>query len=579
MSSEGQIRTLILHLALENAAKFGGKTSPGIVMGHLVARRPDLKQRSGEIVKLVADVCGEVNSMSIDEISSRLSEMGEVPTTPTEKKEVKDKLELQPNSEIPGFVLRFAPNPNGPLTLGHARAALLCDHFAKKYDGTFILRFEDTSPSVKPPLLEAYDWILADLYWLGVEIDEIYYQSDRLHLYYAGAERLLSMGAGYVCKCPREKFSELVKNGKPCPHRDQSPEENMKLWKAMLNGEIGQGEAVVRVKTELTHPNPALRDWPALRIDETNHPRVGSKYRVWPLYNWACAIDDHSMKITHVIRAKEHLTNDVRQSYVYRHFGWKKPTTVTIGRVKLEGYSLSKSKMMEGLKAGEYSGFDDPRLGTVKSVIRKGIKAEVIRNAVLDLGTKSVEATLKWENLYSANRALIDGVTPRLFFVENPVILRTSGVKAATKEISLPNHPDNKDLGERLVPIEMKEGIIDLYIASSDLFSFDVGEEIRLMGLFNVRVDSLGQEISRANCLETPLEPVEKTGIKIVQWVPVSFAVPTEILMSDATITRGLSERNVLLHRKGEMAQFVRFGFVKLENVEEGSVSAVFAHR
>ncbi len=579
MSSDGETRALILHLALENAAKFGGKTSPGIVMGHLVARRPDLKQRSGEILKIVADVCREVNSMSMDEISSRLSELGEVPTTQIEKKEVQDKLELQPNPGIRGFVLRFAPNPNGPLTLGHARAALLCDHFAKKYNGTFILRFEDTSPSVKPPLLEAYDWILGDLYWLGIGIDEIYYQSDRLHIYYAGAEKLLSMGAGYVCRCPREEFSELVKNGRPCPHRDQSPEENMRLWKAMLDGEIRQGEAVVRVKTELTHPNPALRDWPALRIDETTHPRVGKKYRVWPLYNWACAIDDHAMKITHVIRAKEHLTNDVRQSYVYKHFGWKKPTTVTIGRVKLEGYSLSKSKMMEGLKAGEYSGFDDPRLGTVRSVIRKGIKAEVIRNAVLDLGTKSVEATLKWENLYSANRTLIDGATPRLFFVENPVILRISGVKEAIKEIPLPNHPDNKDLGERRVPIEIKDGVLDLYLASLDLFSFDVGHEIRLMGLFNVRVDSLEQEISRANALETPLELVEKAGVKIVQWVPVSFAVQTEVLMSDATITRGLTERNVLQHRKGEMAQFVRFGFVKLEKLEEDSVSAVFAHR
>ena len=234
---------------------------------------------------------------------------------------------------------------------------------------------------------------------------------------------------------------------------------------------------------------------------------------------------------------------------------------------------------MEGLKAGSYAGIDDPRLGTIRAVSRRGINQAVIRNAILDLGIKPVEATLKWENLYSANRALIDRITPRLFFVESPALLQVKGVGSGSRKFSLPNHPDNKDLGERTVPLEVKRGMVDLQVASSDISSIREGEEIRLMGLFNVKIDRTSQKNAEAEFSGTSHDLAEKKAMKLIQWVPVSFTVATTILMPDATTAKGVSERNVLLHKPGEILQYVRFGFVRLEGVENEAVTAIFAHR
>ena len=156
------------------------------------------------------------------------------------------------------------------------------------YDGHFILRYEDTSAAVKPPIPEMYDAILEDLEWLGVKVDEKYIQSDRIEIYYEYAEKVLRDGNAYVCDCDVDEFRELYMAKKACPCRDLSPDEQLKRWNMMLDGTYKQGEAVVRIKTDLQDPNPAVRDWPALRISEAWHPRKGNKYRVWPLYNFSC---------------------------------------------------------------------------------------------------------------------------------------------------------------------------------------------------------------------------------------------------------------------------------------------------
>ena len=162
----------------------------------------------------------------------------------------------------------------------------------------------------------------------------------------------------------------------------------------MLDGTFKEGEAVVRIKTDLSHPNPAVRDWPALRIINTErhpHPRVGSKYRVWPLYNFACGIDDHLIGVSHIIRGKEHLTNQRRQEYMYKHLGWQYPEAIHYGRLKIKGASLSKSKIVEGIRNGTFRDWDDPRLATFAALRRRGISPEAIRRLIIDVGPKTAD--------------------------------------------------------------------------------------------------------------------------------------------------------------------------------------------
>ncbi|MBO3800303.1 MAG: glutamate--tRNA ligase [Candidatus Brockarchaeota archaeon] len=570
------IREIVERLALENAVSFNGVAKAEAVLGKLLGSNPELRSRIKEIILLVREITEKVNSLTLTQQKELLSKLG--PVKPVEKPLKTIGIPELPKAE--GFTkitLRFAPNPDGPLTLGNARPAILCDYYARKTGGKLILRFEDTSPSVKPPLREAYEWVVEDLKWLGIEPDEIYYQSDRLPIYYDYATSFLEKGFAYVCLCKPGDFRSYEREGKPCPHRDHDPALNIRLWEKMLDGTMKPGEAVVRVKTDMEHPNPAVRDWPALRIDIAEHPRI-SGFRVWPLYNWSCAIDDYEMKISHVIRGKEHLTNEVRQSYVFQYLNAPQPVSIHIGRVGLENSVLSKSKIMKGFSQGFYTGLDDPRLGTLRALRRRGFKPEVIRRVILDMGLKITEAMVKWENLYAYNREVVDWNSERYYFVKDPFKLV---VKNMTKRVEarLSRHPSRPELGFRPIVIEPHEGMVELLVSAEDVCNTMPGSRLRLISLFNVEIESVDRETKLVNSFFKGMEVPEKSaGIKLIQWVLPEDAVETWVLMPDASYAKGLGESSLKRLPPGRMVQLVRFGFCVVEKVSENFVELVFSH-
>ncbi|MDW8034137.1 MAG: glutamate--tRNA ligase [Nitrososphaerota archaeon] len=485
-----EVKNLIERIALENAVSFNGVAKPEAVLGKLLGTNPVLRSRVKEIIPIVHEITKKVNKLSLSEQTDLLRKLGGV-----QRVEKTAKQELPPLPKAEGFdkiVLRFAPNPDGPLTLGNARPAVLCDYYARRMNGKFILRFEDTSPSVKPPLKDAYEWIVEDLKWLGIELDEIYYQSDRLPIYYEYAEKFLEEGFAYVCLCKPEEFRVFEREGKPCPHREQDTSLGLSLWEKMLKGGLAPGEAVVRIKTDMTHPNPAVRDWPALRIDLAEHPRVKG-FRVWPLYNWSCAIDDYEMKISHVIRGKEHMTNEVRQSYVFQYLNAPQPLSIHIGRVGLEKSVLSKSKIIKGWTQGIYKSLDDPRLGTLRSLRRRGFRPEVIRRVILDMGLNITEAMVKWENLYAYNRETVDWDSERYYFVKDPFRLIVENMPGRI-EAKLSRHPSRPELGFRIITVEPVEGKVELLVSAEDVISLKPGSRLRLISLFNIEIGHINNE-------------------------------------------------------------------------------------
>jgi len=569
------VKNLIEKIALENAVSFGGVAKPEAVLGKLLGTNPGLRSRVKELIPLVQEVTEKVNRLSREEQAELLKRMGGI-----QKAEKTIRQELPPLPEAKGFdktVLRFAPNPDGPLTLGNARPAILCDYYAKKTNGKFILRFEDTSPSVKPPLKEAYEWVLEDLKWLGIEPDEIYYQSDRLQIYYEHAENFLEKGFAYVCLCKPEEFREFERRGKPCPHREQDPSTSLILWEKMLNGALEPGEAVVRVKTDMQHPNPAVRDWPALRIDVAEHPRVKG-FRVWPLYNWSCAIDDYEMRVSHVIRGKEHMTNEVRQSYVFQYLNAPQPVSIHIGRVGLEKSVLSKSKIMKGWSEGLYESLDDPRLGTLRALRRRGFKPEVIRRVILDMGLNITEAMIKWENLYAYNREAIDWDAERYYFVEEPFKLIVRNVPEKI-EAKLSRHPSRPELGSRTIIVEPLDGIVELFVSSGDIANMAPGSRLRLISLFNVEIERVDHKFRLATSLFKSTEVPGKTaGVKLIQWVLPDDAIETLVLMPDASCVNGFGESSLKTVSPGKVIQLVRFGFCVIEKTSDKKVELVFSH-
>jgi glutamyl-tRNA synthetase len=582
LENDKALRELVLKAALLNALQHGGKAQAGALVGRIIGEKQELKTEAKELSGLISKVVNEVNSLSVEEQKREVEEKWPE-ALKKEKLEEEKRLPPLPNADkYKQVVTRFSPNPDCVLHLGSARAIILSHDYARLYKGKFLLRFEDTDPKVKKPVLEFYDRIREDLAWLGCKADEEYTQSDRLPIYYEYTKRLLREGNAYVCECQPEKFRKKTLSRKACDCRDLPATKNLEGWRCMLEGGYGEGEAVVRVKTDLNHPNPAVRDWPALRIIDTEkypHPRVGSKYRVWPLYNMAAGVDDHLMGITHVIRGKEHLTNQVRQEYMYKHLGWKYPEAIHYGRLKITGAFLSKSKIVQGVKEGVYTGWDDPRLATFAALRKRGITPDAIKKMIVDVGPKTADVTLSWENLYAYNRKILDPQSDRYFFVSEPIELKVKSVPKVFKA-KLPLHPEKPERGfrEYTVTPKREKGVAIFWIAKRDADVAAVGKVIRLMELFNVKMESVNADSVEASFASEAYEEARKAKAKLIHWIPKGEEIPCQVVMPDAAVNEGIAERACKKLKSDTVIQFERFGFVRVDK-NDAKLTAYFAHK
>lgn len=581
LSSNVELREKIRKIALLNAINHEGEAQQGPVVGKLLAEMPHLKPKVKELVSTAVQIIKEVNELGF-ESQKRIVEKNWPETLVREK--LKEEKKLPPLSNVDQYemvVTRFSPNPDAPIHLGSARAIVLCHEYAKMYDGKFFVRFEDTDPKLKKPQLKFYGSIKEDLKWLKCEPNEYFVQSDRLPIYYDYAERLLREGNAYICTCKPEAFKGLILLRNPCPCRNLTPEEHLKRWQKMLDGTYKEGEAVVRVKTDLEHPNPAVRDWPALRIIDTKthpHPRVGGKYRVWPLYNLACGIDDHLMGITHIIRGKEHLTNQTRQEFMYSYFGWRYPETIHYGRLKITGAFLSKSKILEGMQNGMYKSWDDPRLATFSALRRRGIQAHAIRLLIIDVGPKTQDVTFSWENLYAHNRKIIEAKANRFFFVANPQRMIVRNIpKPFTAKIPL--HPDYPERGIRHFNIRPKDGVAEFWVAKRDVERMEKGQVLRFMELFNIRIDSIGKVNSNAVFHSQEYEEAKKAKAPLIHWIPEDNGMKCQVILPDASLVDGLSEEKCRELEVNTIVQFERFGFARIDANIKNSITAYYCHR
>ena len=576
-----ELRELIRKLALQNAIRHDGKAQTNPVAGKLLGEKTELRTKAKEITHFVNEVVQTVNSLTLEE-QKNIMEKKYPETLTNEKVEKKHLPPLANVDDYKEIVTRFSPNPDCVLHLGSARAIVLCDEYAHIYKGKFILRFEDTDPQLKRPVLEFYDKIREDLAWLGCKPDEEYIQSDRIPIYYKYAEKLLRDSNAYVCTCQPEQFREKALANKPCRCRDLPSNERLKRWQNMINGAYEKGEAVVRIKTDLKHPNPAVRDWPALRVidcERYSHPRVGSKYHVWPLYNFACGIDDHLMGVTHIIRGKEHLTNMVRQKYMYTHFNWQYPEAIHYGRLKITGTSLSKSKIIQGIREGFYKSWDDPRLATFAALRRRGITPEAIKKLMLDIGPKTSDVVLSWENLYAYNRKILDSKVDRYFFIHNPIRLMVRDVPK-TFATRLRLHPDYPERGfrEYIINPEGSDNSVALWISGNDVRTLKVGEMTRLMELFNIRIERAITQSVEASFISEPYKEAKRIKAQLIHWILIGNDIPCRVIMPDATSAEGIAESSCKRLKPNEMIQFERFGFVRIDEVNM-KLTTYYAHK
>jgi len=357
--------------ALKNALVHNGKAMQGPVISSLF--NEGLKPGEvGKYSKKISEIILGVNSLSIEEQEKEFKKLEKK----VHERKVREGLEELPGvDKKKGVRMRFAPSPSGPMHIGHAMTACISFLYVKKYKGKFYVRIEDTNP--ENIYFPAYKMLEKESEWLFDGIAEFMIQSYRMEIYYEYIEKLIKKNAVYVCTCSAEKFKKFVEKKQNCPCRKNTVLENMERWKKMLdkNG-YKEGEAVVRFKSDMKHKNPAMRDFPLARINLTRHPLQGKKYRVWPLMNLAVAVDDIEMKMTHIIRAKDHRDNAERQKMIYDALGEKFPWTAFLGRIHFKDMELSTTKMRQAIEKGEYKGWDDKRLPTIASLRKQGYKPQ-----------------------------------------------------------------------------------------------------------------------------------------------------------------------------------------------------------
>lgn len=358
--------------ALKNALSHEGRATQGPVISALFnegLKKSELKKYG----KKISEIIEKINSLSIKEQEKEFEKLKNY----VSKRKVREGLQELPNVKKSGIVMRFAPSASGPFHVGHAATACISFLYVKKYGGKFYVRIEDTNPQniYKP----TYKMIEKESKWLFNNVAEIVIQSDRIELYYKYAKELIKKKAAYVCTCLSEKFKEFISAKKNCPCRKLSVKENIKRWGEMLDkseGGFAEGKAVLRFKSSMKHKNPAMRDFPLARINITRHPRQGRKYKVWPLMNLAVAVDDIKMKMTHIIRGKDHRDNAERQKMIFKVLDKKYPWVAFLGRIKFKDMELSTTKIKQAIEQGKYGGWDDERLPTIASLKKQGYKPE-----------------------------------------------------------------------------------------------------------------------------------------------------------------------------------------------------------
>jgi len=531
--------------ALRNAVSHEGTAHPKAVLGQLLALDPKLKAKIAEIMPRIEEIVEEVNSIDLNSQEEALSTYDIKFKTAEKQKEGLPELESAER-----VVMRFAPAPSGPLHIGHARTVVLNGEYVKKYNGKFVLRFEDTDPNNIFP--ESYDWIPEEIEWLGYKISKIFFQSDRILHYYKYAKKVIEDGNAYVCTCKPEKFKKLIDSKKSCPCRDKAPSYHLERWEWMF-GKYKPGDAVMRIKTDISHANPAMRDWPAARIVDTPHPKTKNKYRIWPLYNFSNVIDDHELGITHILRGKDHEDNTKRQSYLYKYLGWKPPITIHHGRLKLDESEviLSKTKTRQMIEAGKYSGYDDPRLGTLRALRRRGIQPEAIKELMVGMSVGKSDVAISLKTLYAANRKLVEK-SSRYFFIPNPKLINIEA--GQTKIAKVPYHPDHPKRGSRIFKLEPVKGYIQVNISAEDQKEVGRGTKLRLIDLANIEF------IGKTKATEIGGEILPKK----LQWLPEGKEC--FIRMPDGTTVKGICDPEVSKLELGTIIQFVRFGFVRLDS-------------
>jgi len=356
---DDNLKKEIRKIALQNAVEHDGKTNDKVVLSKSLGTIPELRNNVKGAIPEIASIVSQVNDMSVEEqkteIENNFPELLNVKEKPKEERVGLPPLEGAEHGKV---VTRFTPAPNGYPHIGHAKAAIISEEYTKMYGGKIVLRFDDTNPD--DTRLEYWAAIKVGLDWLGIKFDEEKNTSDDMELFYDKCVKMLKENSAYVCTCKRDTISKNRKEMTSCKCSNGDVKQNEDRWEKMFN-KYKPGEAIVRFRGDMESKNTVMRDPVLFRINDARHPRLAEKYRVWPSYDFAVAVEDYTDGITHALRSKEYELRNELYHTILDALGMKHPKMLEFSRLEFKGMPVSKRVLRPLIDEGKVSWYDDPR--------------------------------------------------------------------------------------------------------------------------------------------------------------------------------------------------------------------------
>ncbi|XP_061481150.1 bifunctional glutamate/proline--tRNA ligase isoform X3 [Rhineura floridana] len=380
-------------------------------------------------------------------VGSRWTAGAAIPKTKVaaDKKQDVGKFVELPGAEMGKVIVRFPPEASGYLHIGHAKAALLNQHYQVNFKGKLIMRFDDTNPEKEKEDFEKV--ILEDVTMLHIKPDQFTYTSDHFETIMKYAEKLIQEGKAYVDDTPAEQMKMEREQRIESKHRNNSVEKNLKMWEEMKKGtEYGQ-TCCLRAKIDMSSNNGCMRDPTLYRCKNQPHPRTGNKYNVYPTYDFACPIVDSIEGVTHALRTTEYHDRDEQFYWIIEALGIRKPYIWEYSRLNLNNTVLSKRKLTWFVNEGLVDGWDDPRFPTVRGVLRRGMTVEGLKQFIAAQGSSRSVVNMEWDKIWSFNKKVIDPVAPRYIALLKDEVVAVNVPEAQEEMKDVAKHPKNAEVG------------------------------------------------------------------------------------------------------------------------------------
>ncbi|KJH51641.1 glutamine--tRNA ligase [Dictyocaulus viviparus] len=547
-------------------------TIADIALWSLIARNPSLQKSFCGLFNVVLEDCRFLKAhMMVGKFVDKT-----IKPQIREKQKDEGKFVDLPGAEKGKVVVRFPPEASGYLHIGHAKAALLNQYYQQEFEGELIMRFDDTNPAKENSHFEKV--IQEDLALLNVIPHRWTHTSDYFDVMLEMCEKLLREGKAYVDDTDMETMRKEREDRIASKNRCLSTDMNLSLWEEMKKGSERGKQCCVRIKIDFESNNGALRDPTIYRCKPEEHVRTGIKYKVYPTYDFACPIVDSLEGVTHALRTTEYHDRDDQYYFICDALGLRKPYIWSYSRLNMTNTVMSKRKLTWFVNEGLVEGWDDPRLPTVRGVIRRGMTVEGLRQFIIAQGGSRSVVMMEWDKIWSFNKKVIDPIAPRYTALESiaivPVYISTPIV---VEEVQVPLHPKNADIGNKRIWHSSK-----LLLEQADALEIKSGDTVTFVNWGNIKIISVERSQDVVTQIHAVLDLADQdfrktmkvtwiaeTGSSVASCIPV-IAAQYDHIISKAVVGKDEDWQNFINYKS---VQFIRMlGEPALRNVRKGDI-------